>query len=153
MQRLTLGQLEPNLQALARAARDAAACAHAPYSKFRVGAALLCEDGRVVTGANYESASYGLTICAERAALARANMEAHGARIAAIAVYAHAADPAAPIAPAIDFVMPCGACRQLIAEAAARSGNPDLPVICLHPDSDDVLLAPISWLLPKPFIH
>lgn len=84
----------------AEAARDRAIT---PYSKFRVGAALECADGRVFTGANIENASYGLTMCAERVALYRALHE--GAReFRAIAI-------AAP-----GDVTPCGACRQLLWE-------------------------------------
>jgi cytidine deaminase len=82
-------------------ARDAAGGAYAPYSGFQVGAAALARDGRVVTGANVENASYGLTLCAERAALARAVAE--GIRpgdVEAVAVTAS----------------PCGGCRQWLLE-------------------------------------
>src|ERR1700719_1929711 len=79
----------------------------APYSKFKVGAALLTSVGKIITGANVESASYGLTCCAERVALFKALTEGHK-RFVAIAVVARA--PGAP--------MPCGACRQLLAEYA-----------------------------------
>ncbi len=79
----------------------------APYSGFQVGAALLAEDGNVITGVNVESASYGLTCCAERVALFSA-LAAGFARFKAIAVVARA--PGGP--------MPCGACRQLLAEYA-----------------------------------
>ena len=82
----------------------------APYSKFKVGAALLTADGAIITGANVESASYGLTCCAERVALFKALTEGHK-QFVAIAVVARA--PGAP--------MPCGACRQLLAEYAPRA--------------------------------
>ena len=93
--------------ALLAAAAGAAAHAHAPYSGFRVGAALLLRDGSIVAAANVENASYGLTICAERAAVVRAVAE-HGPalRIAAAAV-ANLNNAACP---------PCGACRQVLAE-------------------------------------
>jgi len=82
----------------------------APYSRFRVGAALLTVKGAIVTGANVESVSYGLTCCAERVALFKALTQ--GERdFAAIAVVARA--PKGP--------MPCGACRQLLAEYAPRA--------------------------------
>ncbi len=87
------------------AARKAAGNAYAPYSNYRVGAAVLCEDGRVFTGCNVENASYGLTMCAERTAIFTA--AAAGARkFTAVAI--HAPHPPAP--------MPCGACRQVMSE-------------------------------------
>jgi cytidine deaminase len=86
----------------ARAARDHA---HAPYSKFKVGAALLDEDGQIFTGCNIENASYGLTICAERVALFKAISEG-SRRFVRIAV---AADTSV-------LTPPCGACRQLLWE-------------------------------------
>jgi len=86
-------------------AREAAGGAYAPYSGFHVGAAVLARDGRVVTGANVENSSYGLTLCAERAALGRAVAE--GIRpgdIEAVAVTAS----------------PCGGCRQWLLEFAVE---------------------------------
>ena len=92
---------------LIRAAAKARKQAVAPYSKFLVGAALLTRSGEVVTGANVESASYGLTCCAERIALFKALTE--GQRdFLAVAVVARVKGGA----------MPCGACRQLLAEYA-----------------------------------
>jgi cytidine deaminase len=82
----------------------------APYSKFKVGAALLTREGKIITGANVESASYGLTCCAERVALFKALTEGHK-HFVAVAVVARA--PGAP--------MPCGACRQLLAEYAPQA--------------------------------
>jgi cytidine deaminase len=88
------------LVAAATAAREKAA---APYSHFHVGAALLAEDGRVFLGCNVESASYGLTICAERTAVVKAISE--GARgFRAVAVVTGAEEPTSP----------CGACRQVL---------------------------------------
>jgi len=95
------------LDRLHEMAREAAAHAYAPYSKFYVGAALLFEDGSIVTGCNVENMSYGLTSCAERNSLFRAISE-RGAvvRIRAIAE-ANRNDAASP---------PCGACRQVLNE-------------------------------------
>lgn len=99
--------LAPQARALLQAARRARAHACAPWSKFRVGAALLTSEGRIFTGCNVESASYGLTCCAERVALFKALSE--GARqFLAIAIAAPV--PGGPT--------PCGACRQLLAEYA-----------------------------------
>jgi cytidine deaminase len=92
---------------LVRAAAKARLRAVAPYSRFKVGAALLTQSGKIITGANVESASYGLTCCAERVALFNA-LTAGQRHFAAVAVVARA--PGGP--------MPCGACRQLLAEYA-----------------------------------
>ena len=92
---------------LVRAAVRARERAVAPYSKFKVGAALLTQNGEIISGANVESASYGLTCCAERVALFKALTDGKNDFIA-VAVVARA--PGGP--------MPCGACRQLLAEYA-----------------------------------
>ncbi len=93
--------------ALVRAAATARKYAAAPYSKFKVGAALLTEGGQIIPGANVESASYGLTCCAERVALFRA-LTSGERNFVAIAIVARLPDGP----------MPCGACRQLLAEYA-----------------------------------
>jgi cytidine deaminase len=98
---------EGMLQRLRTAAMGAAGHAYAPYSKFYVGAALLFDDGAIVTGCNVENMSYGLTSCAERNALFRAISELGPVRkIRAIAV-ANRNEAASP---------PCGACRQVMSE-------------------------------------
>ena len=96
-------------EALQRASTLAAENAHAPYSKFRVGAALLLDDGTTVTGCNVENASYGLTICAERSAVVRAVSE-KGPRIRIRAIAVDNLNGAASA--------PCGACRQVLSEFA-----------------------------------
>jgi cytidine deaminase len=92
-------------EALVEAAWQSRRHAHAPYSNFAVGAALLAVDGRIFTGCNVENLSYGLTICAERVAIGTA--VAAGARD--FLVLAVVADTAVPVSP-------CGACRQVMAE-------------------------------------
>ncbi len=105
---------------LVRRARAVLLHAYAPYSKFRVGAALEAADGRVFVGTNVESASYGLTICAERMALGAA-VAAGARRFTRVVVATEVEPPAAP----------CGACRQLLAEFGT-----DLEVIATGPTSE-----------------
>ena len=119
--------------ALLAAARAALVHAYAPYSGFRVGAALLCEKDSVVTGVNVENSSYGLTVCAERVAVFSA--VAAGKRgFSAIAVVA--GDRSA--------VTPCGACRQVLHEF-----SPDLLVILDAPAGPEIV--PLTELLPRAF--
>jgi cytidine deaminase len=120
---------------LARA-RAAAGAAHAPYSRFRVGAAVRA-DGVVHTGCNVENASYGLAICAERVAIFAA-VAAGARRLEAVAV---ACVDAAPDSDP-GSLMPCGACRQVMAEFAGA----DLPV---HVDRAGTFT--LGALLPRAF--
>jgi homotetrameric cytidine deaminase len=117
-------------------ARQAALCAYAPYSGFRVGAALKLTNGEIVTAANVENVSYGLTICAERSALVKA-VSQYGPeiRIEAVAVVNlnAAASP------------PCGACRQVLAEFIL----PDAPVT--FPAADGERTMAFRELLPLAF--
>jgi cytidine deaminase len=100
-------QQEPALERLLIAAKETALNSYSPYSGFRVGAALLLNNGEIVTGTNVENVSYGLTICAERSALVRAVAQfGPEIRVAAVAV-ANLNDAPSP---------PCGACRQVLAE-------------------------------------
>ena len=107
------------LDELLEAARVASRSSYSPYSRFRVGAAVFA-DGRIFAGANVENASYGLTICAERTA-AFAAVLAGATRIEAVAV----ACVDAPEGSAPTVLMPCGACRQVLAEFA----GPETPVV------------------------
>lgn len=116
---------------LARAAR---ATAYAPYSGFRVGAAVATDDGRVFVGANVENASYPATICAERVAVPQAVVA--GARPVTIAVVGDSVEPCTP----------CGVCRQFLHEFA-----PDMRVLAGSDDGtfEEYVLA--SDLLPNAF--
>jgi cytidine deaminase len=112
--------------------------AYAPYSRFRVGAALLCTDGTVFAGVNVENRSYGLTMCAERVAIGSA--VAHGIReFAAIAICTPDADSPVP---------PCGACRQVISEFAPE----DMPVYYGNA-VDEYLRTTIGALYPEDSLH
>ncbi len=117
------------------AAREALTRAYSPYSGIKVGAAVLTEAGQVFGGANVENASYGLTLCAERAAIAAAVAgEGPGVKIRAIAV---ASDRAGALAP-------CGACRQVIYEFGPEA-------LVLFEGEDGLITAPIAELLPQAF--
>jgi cytidine deaminase len=121
------------LLALVTAARTARESAYAPYSRFRVGAALLCSDGDIVPGCNVENSSYSLTCCAERSAVFSAVSKGHRS-FTAIAI---AADKRP--------VPPCGACRQVLAEF-----DPALPVILCDDEHAPRILS-LADLLPEPF--
>ena len=133
---------------LIAAAREAARNAHAPYSNFAVGAALLLTDGQIVTGANFENASYGLSLCAETVATARANAEGKLREIVAVGIVggmmrggvAHGADP----------IRPCGRCRQVLNEAA-QMGRRDLTVYCAGAEGERFETHRLSELLPHAF--
>jgi cytidine deaminase len=111
--------MDAPLDALLDAARAASRSAYCPYSRFPVGAAVWAS-GRIFTGANIENASYGLAICAERTAVFAAIL-AGATRIEAVAVSCVSAPEGSPAGE----LMPCGACRQVLAEFA----GPDLPVV------------------------
>ncbi len=131
--------------ALVKAAIVAAGNAYAPYSNFHVGAALLLEDGTIVTGANFENASYGMSLCAETVAVAKANSDGQLKQIVAIAV---AGGPAGKVAAGVDAITPCGRCRQIIKEVADLTER-DLPIYCARANGYDTHI--LSELLPHSF--
>lgn len=128
-----------NREKLLKTAEEAADRAYCPYSHFRVGAALLCADGSVVTGANIENRSFGLTICAERSALVKAHSLEKTA-YTALAVSTPDADQP---------VSPCGACRQVISEFVTR----DFPIFFCAKDRDKFVETTLGQLLPFDALH
>jgi cytidine deaminase len=133
---------------LIAAARAAARHAHAPYSNFAVGAALLLSDGSIVTGCNFENASYGLSLCAETVALATANTQGHLADIVEIGVIGGLIVDGKPVGS--DPVGPCGRCRQVINEAAQIGGR-DIVIHCAGAEGEQIATYRLSELLPHAF--
>ncbi|PIW54892.1 MAG: cytidine deaminase [Sphingomonadales bacterium CG12_big_fil_rev_8_21_14_0_65_65_10] len=123
---------------LIAAARDAAKQSYSPYSVFPVGAALRFADGTVVTGTNIENASYGLALCAETVAVAKAMDAGVRGGLEAVAVTGPGAEP----------ITPCGRCRQVLNELAALGGT-DPEILCVGPD--DMRRTTLSALLPDAF--
>ena len=127
-----------NEDSLLEAALKAAHFSYSPYSKFRVGAALLCADGEVITGTNIENRSFGLTNCAERSAIFTA-LSMGKKDFKAIAV----------VCPdSLEPVSPCGACRQVLSEFT----GPDFPVL-FRGSSDSIVRTTIGKLLPADSLH
>ena len=123
--------------------------AHAPYSRFAVGAAVLLTDGSVVTGANVENASYGLSLCAETVAIASVSASGRLREVVAVGVIGGAMD-AEGHATGSDPVSPCGRCRQVINEAAQMGGR-DIAVYCAGAQGDTIAHYRLSQLLPDAF--
>jgi cytidine deaminase len=133
---------------LVDAARAAARNAYAPYSRFAVGAALLMTDGQIVTGANFENASYGLSLCAETVAIASASAAGRLGDVVAIAVVGGAMGASGPTG--TTPVRPCGRCRQVINEAAQVGGR-DVAVFCAGAEGSALERHSLSALLPHAF--
>lgn len=121
---------------LPQMAIEASRNAYVPYSGFKVGAAVITEDGSIYTGCNIENGSYGLTMCAERTAIYKA-ISGGARKIKAIAIAGGEMTPA----------YPCGACRQVLSEF----GNADTTVYCLTLDGKKRETFTLEELLPKSF--
>jgi cytidine deaminase len=120
---------------LAKIAVQSKEKAYAPYSKFRVGAALLTSGGKVYTGANIENAVYGLTICAERTAVFGAVLEGED-KFEAIAIAGSLND----------FTPPCGSCRQVLSELCGHH----LDIVLVNP-AEEIKVIKLGELLPMSF--
>jgi cytidine deaminase len=131
------GPLPAELLELVAAAQAARGRAYAPYSQFRVGAAVRAADGQIFVGANVENASYGLSVCAERSAVLAA-VNAGARELSAVAVCTDLSPPASP----------CGMCRQTLAEFAA-----DCDVVLSGPEGSagEVVRLRLHDLLPYAF--
>ena len=128
---------EANTRKLLEAAAHVMEKAYAPYSKFRVGSALITEDGQMVTGCNVENSSFGLTNCAERTAVFSA-IASGRTKFKAIAI----------VADGHQTPFPCGACRQVLAEFCA----PTMPVfVASRGNLDAFQKTTLGELLPKAF--
>ena len=135
-------------KALVAAARAASARAYAPYSRFQVGAALLFEDGAIVTGANAENASYGLSLCAETAAVATAMNAGRRGGLIAVAVIGGPPGASGEATPGEAPVTPCGRCRQVLNEVAQLGGT-DPEILCVA--AREIVSLRLSELLPHAF--
>ncbi|MDE2562996.1 MAG: cytidine deaminase [Sphingomonadales bacterium] len=133
---------------LVAAARGAMPGAYAPYSGFRVGAALLFDDGAVVTGCNVENASYGLSLCAETVACAIAAQAGRRGGLVALAVLGGTAGANGAPVIAEAPVTPCGRCRQVVNEFAQLGGTDPL-VLCVG--AREIVEIRLSALLPHAF--
>jgi len=122
---------------LSEAARHVALNSYCPYSRYRVGAALLADNGMIYTGCNVENASYGLTVCAERAAMMNAVADGVRGFRALVVTAGTQARPG----------MPCGSCRQVLSEFC----TPDMPVLCATLDGSGSVQTTLGELLPHGF--
>lgn len=136
---------DPDIDRLMAAARAAMGHAHAPYSRFAVGAALRLSDGSIVTGSNFENASFGLSLCAETVALANANAQGRLAEVRAIAVVGGALDGGGTAT-----VTPCGRCRQILHEAEQVAGRA-IAIYCAAAVGGAIIEHDLATLLPHAF--
>jgi len=137
--------LDSESKYLVHKAKEATSHTYAPYSKFHVGAALILEDGTVVTGSNQENASYPLCMCAERVALYAAASQFPGKRIVKLAVVAHKKNHKELVQATC-----CGACRQVMVEFEQRQKKP-FEVIMLGADGKWIKSPSVALLIPFGF--
>jgi cytidine deaminase len=135
-------ELDSESKYLIHKAKEAANLAYAPYSKFHVGAAVILDDGTVVTGSNQENASYPLCVCAERVVLYTAATQHPNKKVTKMAVVAHRKNHK-ELSPATS----CGACRQVMSEFEERQEKP-FEVIMLKSRSEWIKCTSAESLLP-----
>ena len=116
---LDYSELNPDEQRIIEAAKATTAQSYAPYSHFRVGAAVLLDNGEIVCGSNQENAAYPSGLCAERTAIFYANSQYPESAVVMLAIAAHTAGTFLP-----KPITPCGACRQVLLEAEERFHRP-----------------------------
>jgi len=144
MKRTSFAKLSRHSQELLEAAHAAMEGAYNPYSNFFVGAALRASNGEIISGSNFENASYSVAVCAERSAIVRAS--AMGCKtFSRIAVIGRGAR-----SPSKSIVSPCGVCRQMLMESAQLS-NRNIEVIMSSSDMKSIVVATIRELLPLGF--
>ena len=141
----TLEALDSESKYLIHKAKEATAHAYAPYSKFCVGAAIILDDGSVITGTNQENAAYPLCMCAERVALYTASAMYPDKKILKMAVVAHKKNHKELVA-----ATSCGACRQVMAEFEERQKLP-MKVVMLGPKDKWIECSSVQVLLPFSF--
>ena len=145
-------QLYPNLESLptidisvVNKAFEAMEKAYAPYSKFKVGAALLLEDGQIIQGNNQENIAYPSGLCAERIALFHANAQFPEIAVELICIVAKG-----DLMPISQLISPCGACRQVMLESENRQNKP-IRIILVNQDNRTMCIDSVQNLLPFGF--
>ncbi|HLO90975.1 MAG TPA: cytidine deaminase [Lentimicrobium sp.] len=141
----SFNELDEDRKNLVLKAQQACVMAYAPYSGFSVGAAVKCNDGRVVTGNNQENAAYPSGLCAERVAIFSAVSQNPETHIKQLAIAVSTRDKNV-----VDPVAPCGACRQVIAEYEHRQGS-KIEIIFTAETGKTIIVNGVSTLLPFTF--
>ncbi len=136
----TYAMLSKEQRRLVDSAEAAMKNTYSPYSHFAVGAALVTDDGTIISGANYENASYGATVCAERTAIFTANNLGY-THIKAMAIMTGGGSP----------IGPCGLCRQVLYEATKRPGNRDITLFLSGLEKKRIIVTSVKKLLPMAF--
>lgn len=144
MRNVLFAELSPVQQSALLAAKSVMENSYNPYSHFYVGATLVSASGEFISGTNFENAAYGSTICAERAAVLRANAQGIS-KFSAIAIIARGEN-----FDTTEVTGPCGSCRQVLYEVAQISGT-ELEVICATTKMDKIVITTIKELLPLGF--